>query len=125
MLFETNKDKERAGLASAIGYFGTHGYTVSLPLNNTQDYDLIVDNGSILRVSVKATGQKTPYGVSVVSLRNMRGAKGKVYSRECDKSIDYVFVVNEKEEKWLLPKEVLQRNSICLGSRYEKYKLSC
>lgn len=27
MLFNTNKEKGRSGLAVAIGYFGSHGYT--------------------------------------------------------------------------------------------------
>lgn len=123
MLFESNKDKGRAGLSAAIGYFGTHGYTVSIPLNDTQDYDLLVDNGNIYRISVKATGQRTPYGVSVVSLRNTGGTKGKVYGRECNKEIDYIFVLNEEQEMWLIPKEVLTTNALSLGKNYEQYKL--
>lgn len=123
MLFETNKDKGRAGLAAAIGYFGTHGYTVSLPLNDTQDYDLIVDNGTLYRISCKATGQRSKYGVSVVSLRNTGGTNGSVYGREQDKNIDYIFVLNEEQEMWLLPKEVLTSNSINLGEGYNQYKL--
>ena len=35
MLFETNKDKGRAGLAMGIAYFGANGYCVNLPLNDT------------------------------------------------------------------------------------------
>lgn len=35
MLLETNKDKGRAGLSLAIAYYGTQGYTISLPLNDT------------------------------------------------------------------------------------------
>lgn len=42
MLLETNKDKGRAGLSLAIAYYGTQGYTISLPLNDTQWYDLIM-----------------------------------------------------------------------------------
>ena len=124
MKFDTNKDKGRAGLSAAIGYFGMRGYTVSVPLNDTQDYDLIVDDGTKLyKVSCKATGQKTAYGVSVVSLRNMGGTKGEVYGRERDKVIDYVFVLNEEREQWLLPKEVLTTNSINLGKDYMQYKI--
>lgn len=124
MIFETNKDKGRVGLAAAIGYFGMNGYTVSIPLNDTQDYDLLVDdNERILKISVKATSQRSPYGVSIVNLRNMGGTNGAVYGREKDKSNDYVFIINELEEKWLLPKEVLTSNSINLGEKYNQYKL--
>lgn len=123
MLFDTNKNKGRAGLAMAIGYFGTHGYTVSLPLNDTQDYDLIIDNGTLYRISVKATSQKTPYGVTVVSVRNTGGTKGSVYGRECEKNIDLLFVLNEDKELWLIPKDKLTSNSINLGKNYDRYKL--
>lgn len=123
MLFDSNKDKGRADLAAAIGYFGIHGYTVSVPLNDTQDYDLIIDNGTLYRVSCKATSQRTKYGVSVVSLRNTGGTQGRVYGRECDKDIDYVFVLNEAQEMWLLPKDILTINTINLGEQYVQYKL--
>jgi hypothetical protein len=35
MLFETNQDKGRAGIAMAVAYFGANGYTVNIPLNDT------------------------------------------------------------------------------------------
>ena len=55
MNFNTNKQKENCGLGMAIAYFSTNGYTVSIPLNDTQDYDLIVEkNGILQRVQVKA-----------------------------------------------------------------------
>ena len=57
MNFNTNKEKANFGLRMAIAYFSTNGYTVSIPLNDTQDYDLIVEkNGILQRVQVKATG---------------------------------------------------------------------
>lgn len=124
LIFETNKDKGRTGLALAIGYFGSHGYTVSIPLNDTQDYDLLVDDGNqILKISVKATAQTASSGASIVSLRNTGGTKGTVYGREIDKNIDFVFVVNNKSEMWLLPKAILTTNSMSLGEKYNQYKL--
>lgn len=124
MLFETNKDKGRAGLAAAIGYFGTRGYTVSIPLNDTQDYDLLVDKDNIIsKISIKATGQRSPYGITIVNLVNTGGTKGSIYGRECNKNIDFVFVVNEEQEMWLLPKDILTIKSMSLGEKYTRYKL--
>lgn len=37
MNFATNKEKGNSGLGIAIAYFSTNGYTVSLPLNDTQN----------------------------------------------------------------------------------------
>lgn len=47
MIYETNKDKGRAGLSMAIAYFGCNGYTISVPLNDTQWYDLIIEKDGI------------------------------------------------------------------------------
>ena len=33
---DNNKDRGRVGLSLAIAYFGTNGYCVSVPLNDTQ-----------------------------------------------------------------------------------------
>ena len=38
---ENNKDKGKAGLSLAIAYFGTNGYIVSLPLNDSEKRDAI------------------------------------------------------------------------------------
>ena len=47
MIANTNKDRGRVGLSLAIAYFGANGYTVSLPLNDTQWYDMIVEKDGI------------------------------------------------------------------------------
>ena len=69
MDFKTNKEKGNTGLGIAIAYYSMNGYTVSIPLNDTQDYDLIVDKNNILKkVQVKATSCKTRYNKYQLSL---------------------------------------------------------
>lgn len=69
MLFDTNKEKGNSGMGLAIAYFTTNGYIVSIPLNDTQDYDLIVDKNNILkRVQVKSTGCKTKSSFYIMNL---------------------------------------------------------
>ncbi len=41
MHFHTNKEKGNTSLAIAIAYYVSNGYTISIPLNDTQDYDII------------------------------------------------------------------------------------
>ena len=48
MTLNTNKEKGRACLSVAIAYFGSNGYTLSIPLNDTQDYDLVVDKDNLI-----------------------------------------------------------------------------
>ena len=51
----TNAQVGRIGLSMAINYFTINGYTVSLPLNDTQWYDLIVEkDGKFYSVQCKA-----------------------------------------------------------------------
>ena len=83
MLFETNKDKGRAGLALGIAWFGANGYSVNIPLNDTQWYDFVAEkDGKFYTVQCKATGSKD----NTISLRSTGGTKGTVYARynSCD-----------------------------------------
>ncbi len=56
MVFSSNKEKGNTSLGMAIAYFTSQGYTVSIPLNDTQDYDLIIEKNNILQtVQVKSS----------------------------------------------------------------------
>ena len=80
MNFSTNKEKGNTALGIAIAYFVSNGYTVSIPLNDTQDYDLVVDkNNQLEKIQVKSSGCKTKYGHYQVALRSCGGTAGKVY----------------------------------------------
>lgn len=125
MKFETNKQKGNSGLGVAIGYFMQQGYIVSIPINDTQCYDLAVDiDGKLNKVQVKATGQKDN-GVTVVNAKSSGGTNGGIYQRLVDTDIDLLFVTNEEKEMWLMPKEAIKsRSTISLGSKYAQYRVS-
>ena len=122
MKFTTNKEKGNSGIGIALAYFATQGYVVSLPLNDTQDYDLVFDNGKLNRVQVKATGTRSPNGHSLVSLKSCGGSSRLVYKTVIETDIEYLFVVNEKMMMWLIPIEALtQIQSVRLNENYDKY----
>lgn len=125
MNFSSNKEKGNAGLALAIGYFGSNGYIVSVPLNDTQDYDLVVDNGDGLKsVQVKATAQRTEYGVSIVSLKSCGGTNGSVYKRVSETNVDYLFIVTELQEMYFIPLSDFNNTTrLNLGSERQKYRV--
>lgn len=122
----SNRSKGKAGLAVAIGYYGSMGYTVNLPLNDTQDYDLIVDDGITLKkVQVRCTGAKTKYGSYTVSLRSCGGTNGSVYSYFIDTNVDILFVVCTNGWLFEIPKEkVTKRSSINVINKKPKFSLS-
>jgi len=126
MVFSTNKDRGNSGLGIAIAYFSTHGYTVSIPLNDTQDYDLVVEkNSKINTVQVKSTGFKTKYGVYQVALKSMGGTKGKVYKTFVNTDVEYLFILTESQDMYVFPKEkIINKCTLNLNSSCDKYRVN-
>lgn len=126
MKFSTNREKGNSGLGIAIAYFSVNGYTVSIPLNDTQDYDLVIEkDGKLESVQVKATGCKRRNGNYQVALRSYGGTKGTTYKTLVDTNIDYLFVLNQDKEIFLIPKsKINNRNTLNLCEKYMQYKVN-
>ena len=126
MKFGTNKEKGNTSLGIAIAYYAANGYTVSIPLNDTQDYDLIVDKENALkRVQVKSSGCKTKYGNYQVALKSCGGTKGKTYKTVIDTNIDELFIVTEEIEMYIIPRKKLENKAtLNICDKYEKYKVT-
>lgn len=125
MKFETNKEKGNTSLGIAIAYYASNGFIVSIPLNDTQDYDLIVDKDNIIkRVQVKSSGCKTKYGNYQVALKSCGGTKGDTYKTVIETNIDELFILTEELGIYILPiKEVNNNSTLNICSKYEKYKV--
>jgi len=126
MKFSSNKEKGNTGLGIAIAYYTVNGYTVSIPLNDTQDYDLVVDKGGLLiKVQVKATSCKTKYGTYQVALKSCGGTKGKTYKTLINTQVDELFIVTEKMNIYILPiDKVDNKSTINLCDKYQIYKIN-
>lgn len=116
-MLESNKEKGRMGLALAISYFTYAGYTISIPLNDTQWYDLIIEkDGKFETVQCKFTGSKD----NSISLRQCGGTKGTVYDNILNHSeLDYLFCVDIKMNMYLIPVEAIKvsGNKSCISLR--------
>lgn len=125
MKFETNKEKGNSGLVAAIGYYGMLGYIISLPLNDTQDYDLIIDNGEkLLKVQVKATAQRSPQGYTIVNVCSTGGTRGTVYKTVKDTNVDILFVLTELQEMYEIPiEEVITTKTLTLGPDRQHFRV--
>ena len=115
MQLETNKDKGKAGLSLAIAYFGTNGYTVSLPLNDTQWYDLIIEKDGVFQtVQCKFTASKD----KAISFRSQGGTKGSVYDNILNHPLDLLFCADNEMHLFVIPMLDIQKcgnkNSITL-----------
>jgi hypothetical protein len=125
MVFNTNKEKGNSSLGIAIAYYSSNGYTVSIPLNDTQDYDLIVEKDNILKkVQVKSSACKTKYGNYQVALKSCGGTKGKTYKTVIETNVDEVFILLENLEMYIIPiKEMQNKSTLTICDKYNKYKI--
>ena len=101
----TNKEIGRIGLSMAINYFTLKGYTVSLPMNDTQWYDLVVEKDNIFQtVQCKATQTEE----DTISIRSTGGTNGGVYDSIINHpELDWVFCVNKDFNCWLIPTKAI------------------
>lgn len=114
------------GVGRAISYYTSIGYAVSIPLNDTQKYDLIVDNGSqLLRVQIKTTRHKSKYGIYQVEMHNTGGASGVYKPKEFDKATcDILFVLTKEGACYEIPTEQIQvKHCLALNERTDCYKV--
>lgn len=102
----TNREIGRIGLSMAINYFTINGYTVSLPLNDTQWYDMVVEKNNIFQtVQCKATMTQD----DTISLKSCGGTKGIAYDNVIDHpELDYLFCVNKDFDCWLIPLQAIK-----------------
>lgn len=103
-----------------------NGYTVSIPLNDTQDYDLLIDkDNKIKSVQVKYTTCKTKYGNYQVALKSCGGTKGVTYKTVIDTNVDYLFVTTDQLDMYLIPvEEVRNKSTLNLCDKYKRYKVN-
>lgn len=120
------KKQGDVGMGVAIGWFAANGYTVSVPLTDSQEYDLVVDDGCLKSVQVKSTRfQKN--GKYEVELRTSGGNRsGTGITKNLNKElIDLLFVVVENGDLYLIPISKLDTvTKLTLGAKYEKFKIS-
>lgn len=106
----------RIGLSMAINYFTIMGYTISIPINDTQWYDLVIEkNGVFETIQCKATQTKE----KVIDLRSTGGTNGGVYDNIFNHSeLDYLFCVDNEFNMWLIPvKEITTKTAITLRTK--------
>lgn len=123
MKLENNKDKGRAGLSLAIAYFGSNGYTVNLPINDTQWYDLVIEKeGKFFTVQCKFTGSKD----KTISLRSSGGTNGGVYDNVLNHPLDLLFCADSEMNLFVIPMEDLRKaeNTRSISLRTEKNRFA-
>lgn len=123
---DNTKIQGTVGLGQAIAYFTGKGIITSLPLNDSQPYDLVIDTDTLHRVSVKTTTyvfKRT--GVYQVHLKTSGGTRKVGTSKPFDpQKCDYLFVLCGDHTKYLIPsKAITSKTTLDLGKKYASYRL--
>lgn len=104
--------KGNVGVGSAIQYFTSKGFVVSLPLSDSQPYDLIVDTGKVLKkVQVKACASRgeSSWSVSLVTVTtNTKRTRQRLFDPA---SFDLLFILVEDGTRWVIPIEQIRGGS--------------
>lgn len=114
------------GLVEAIRYFTVSGYTVCLPLSDSQRFDLVVvKDGCCQRVEVKHSSRRERNAYRV-ELRTKGGNKsGETVTKFSGFDADLLFVLTP-DGSWVIPTDEMHGRSIlCLGeSRYPEWRVA-
>lgn len=91
----------------AINYFTIKGYTISIPMNDTQWYDLVIEkDNKFYTVQCKATATQD----KTIDFRSTGGTSGTVYDNLLNHpELDFLFCIDEEFNMWNIPiKDILQ-----------------
>jgi hypothetical protein len=122
----TTKDKGNIALGNCIQYLANNGFTVLIPLNDAQDYDLAFDNADkICTIQCKYTSQKYSSGNYFFKLyvRGHKNKDGVSYEKYPDyDKIDYYFVTTGDNKSYLIPtNEISHNKTYTINKKSEKY----
>lgn len=96
------------GTSFAIAYFSGQDYTVSIPLSDSQPYDLIAEkDGVCFRVQVKTCfkkGKNDRYQLETRTISNTRGKQLEV-RKISKKDFDLMFVMDGDGNFYSIPSE--------------------
>ena len=115
------------GMCYAMAYYSKLGWTISTPITDSQDYDIIVDDGDkLLKVQVKTTSQVTEYGVSMVFLKTSGGNKsGNTIKKFTENKCDLLFVMTHLGKFYSIPRDkITTSSSINLGKKFEEFEVN-
>lgn len=94
-------------MAMAVAYFGSNGYTINIPLNDTQWYDFVVEkDGKFYTVQCKATGSKD----GRIDFRSTGGTNGSTYDMLTNHPVDFLFCLNQDGIMYCIPGSDIPKN---------------
>jgi hypothetical protein len=122
---KNTKKQGDIGMGMAIGYFTAQGYTVLIPLTDSQDYDLVIEkNGLLKKVQVKTTSYKTPNGIFNINLSVKGGNRSYNTIKKFNPDlVDYLFIFTSNGDMYFIPSPQNITSHLNLGKKYQDFKV--
>jgi hypothetical protein len=126
--FYTNPKRQgNVGMAAAVYYFTKIGFNVSIPLTDSQEYDILVEDedGKIYRIQVKTT-RYARNGIFECSLMVSGGNRTGIGKKRMisTSKVDLVYILCEDGTQYLLPTKVIfGKKNIALGADYRRFRV--
>lgn len=114
------KKQGNVGIGFAIAWYTANEWTVCVPLNDSQDYDLIVEkDGDVRRIQVKTCRMKLPSGMYQVALKSMNKEQVKLFDANL---VEDIFILTNDGCAYLIPSNVVSsRHSINVPGKYASF----
>ncbi len=116
------------GLTAAIDWFTRNGYFVAIPLNDSQPWDLIVEDGAgvVSRVQVKTTTRRSRGRRFVVMLETTGGNQSFSTRRPFDKHrTEVLFVLTDDGDCYVIPCRVIEpTRGLTLSPALDRYRVT-
>jgi hypothetical protein len=120
----TSKQQGNIGVAEAISYFVKNGFVASLPLTDSQKYDIVIEKEhQLFRVQVKTTSTKSGRRY-LVNLSVRGGTRGKCIQYNKN-DFDLLYILCDNGLQYLIDMCDIDvtKDSLYLGDNYDKYIL--
>lgn len=116
-------------MARAIYEYTRLGYTVLIPMTDSNKYDIVIEkDGCFKRVQVKTTSLREPSskpGVYRAIIESRGGVQANKVIQRKSGDYDILFVMTVEDGCWSIPEDVITaKSTITVGTaKYQSYKL--
>ncbi len=125
-MYKNTKAQGNAGFGIAIGWFASKGYTVSVPLTDSQFYDLVVEYAFDFKtVQVKTTTYKK-HNNFVVQLCTKGGNKTSTGRTKPfnPTAVHWLFIITADNDFYLIPSILIESvTTLTLGSKWNEFRV--
>lgn len=126
--YDNFKKQGTAGVGVAIAWATEQGFTVSIPIVDSQKYDLIFDMyGELKKIQVKTSHRVVKSGAFEIELRTTGGNKSRnTYKPFNPDEIDYLFIYAGNGDKYFIPSQFVNNaNSMKVGGlKWLEFKIN-